>query len=79
MYARGGVHGVQAKIREMNKSVGDVPEKLMVDALYGKQSAENLHDIRPEISAQRISDWLFINNHNLQSKNHLKSNKQVVS
>jgi hypothetical protein len=36
VYARGGVHGVQAKLRELNKSVGDVPERLMIDALAGK-------------------------------------------
>ena len=36
IYARGSVHGVQAKLREMNKSVADVPDRLMINALSGK-------------------------------------------
>jgi hypothetical protein len=44
IYARGSVQGVQAHLRELNKSTQDVQDKLMVDALTYKSSTQDLFD-----------------------------------
>ena len=73
IYARGSVHGVQAHLRELNKSACGIPDSQIVQVM--QESNEH----RPPINVQRIADW-FNNNHQfLVTKNHLKRENQTQS
>ena len=41
IYARGSVQGVQAHLRELNKSQGGIPENVIIEALKAKPAESN--------------------------------------
>ena len=49
IYARGSVHGVQAHLRDLNKSTGGLPNNIMIEALSGVTSAQESQEFKPPL------------------------------